>query len=504
MLKLLVLLAIVSCSQKSNDNSNTLPNTRTPQVQSEEGKSKFEVYMSPHQGTQAFEAIYKRVREAKKSIKVTIYSWSDADFNEALHFALDKKNPPIVRIAMRRAQFKKHHKTITALEAKGAMFKVSKINLHEKFFIIDGDKLINSSANLSGGAENKYSEDFVFIDALEEPKGSPITSLFKDFENEFAIIWNSASDYITEEEVTTADVLDHFIKDQNTVELSSQARLLSTSMNYRIEKPSQRDRDQGAVISLDRKPSRKLQLWTVRDGLIKHINNAKKNIFVSINHFNLEEISDALIAAVKRGVDVKMVVDSLEFHSYLHPREKTPLFVSDYKKLKGQDSEAPVRIKFYSLNPHYSSWSLNHHKYMLIDYDEKNLAETKLLAGSYNYSKTAEHAKFDNQVLYKGSRFTEIIRAFKVEFDYLWSLERGTNDVLDPQMVDNFSLPTNDLITLHTSTPFSLKWKEAVALEKKIKTLYPDAPSFGKHSHCAYYHVVKKVFIKRDRSSTCP
>jgi len=503
MFKLLLLLVLVSCSKNETNNSNNLPEINRPKVQTEEGKSEFKVLMSPHQGTEAFQAIYERVKAAKDSIKVTIYSWSDADFADALNFALDKENPPVVRIVMRKAQFKKHHNTITQLEAKGAMFKVSKVNLHEKFFIIDGNKLINSSANMSGGAENKYSEDFVFIDSIEEESDSPITSLFKDFENEFAIIWNSASDYKTEDEITTADELDHFVKDSNTVALDSNARLLSTSMNYSVEPPSARDIAEGAVISLNRKPSRKEQVWTVRDGLIKHINLAKKNISVNINHFNLEEISNALIEAVKRGVDVKMVVDSLEFHSKLHSREKTPLFVSDYKKLKGADSEAPVRIKFYSFNPHYSSWSLNHHKYMLIDFDENDMGKAKLLAGSYNYSKTAEHAKFDNQVLYKGERFAEIIKAFKIEFDYLWSLERNQDDSLSPTFTTQFSKPQNGLITLHTSSPFSLKWKEAVLLESQIKTLYPDAPFFGKHSHCAYYNVVKKVFIKRDRVSVC-
>ncbi|MDA9793381.1 phospholipase D-like domain-containing protein, partial [Bacteriovoracaceae bacterium] len=381
--------------------------------------------MSPRQGVKAFDKMYELIKEAKTDVNITIYSWSDTGLTKALHETLDREDAPIVRIVMKKDVFVKQAKVVAELEAKGAMFKRAKIELHEKFVLVDGVRLLNSSANMSGGAKHKYSENFVFFDAEGASKNSDIVSLLRDFKQEFAVIWNSGHDYITPDEIKVADVLNHKTKRANKYTALKNLSLLSSSMNYQIKAPSQRDFDKGSVIGLKRLPNKKDQIWMVKDSLVKAIKMAKKNVFVNINHFNIREISDELINAIERGIDVKLMVDSQEFKTYLNNREMTPQFVKDFQLLKGKKESIPVRVKFYSFQPHYKNWSLNHHKYMLVDYNTDN---TFLLSGSYNFSKTAEHAKFDNQIVFKGKSHQHIYDAFAEEFEYLWSLERSEDD----------------------------------------------------------------------------
>jgi phosphatidylserine/phosphatidylglycerophosphate/cardiolipin synthase-like enzyme len=471
-------------------------------VASDGNSDNIEVYMSPTQGKEAFEKMYDMIKEAEESVNVTVYSWSDSGFTKALRATLLKENPPTVRVVMKKSLFVKQKKTIEELEKLGAMFKSAKVELHEKFILADGKKLVNSSANMSGGAKNKYSENFIFFDNDGERNSSDITTIIKEFEKEFAIIWNSAHDFITDGEIQSADVLNH----KKTLRKRKRLRnikLYSSSMNYTITAPRKRDFDKGSVIGLKRKPNKKNQIWTVKDQIIKAINEAKTNIFLNINHFNLKEISDALIEAVKRGVDVKLAVDSQEFKMFLNNREMTPQFVKDFVKLKGKEAEIPVRVKFYSFVPHHSSWSLNHHKSILIDYDPSGSSDTLLLTGSYNYSKTAEHSKFDNQVRIKGDAYQKVHDAFYDEFMYLWNLERNSQDQPKKKNLDFFKVAKKNLIPLHSNIPFSLSWKEAVRLNNEIFKLHPESKFFYKSKQCQYFNTKSKIYLKRDRKTVC-
>ena len=473
------------------------------EIASNTDESKIQVYMSPTQGKQAFNKMYKMIKNAEKEVNITIYSWSDKGFTKALRETLERKNPPQVRVVMRKSVFKKHAKTIAELEKKGAMFKSAKIELHEKFILVDGHSLVNSSANMSAGAKNKYSENFIFFDSRDESDKSDIKSILKDFKQEFAIIWNNAHDYITPNEKMTADVLNHKIKRSNKMSTLKDIFLVSSSMNYRMVSPSKKDFNKGSNLGLKRMPNKKNQVWRVRDVLIKAIQNAKKSIELNINHFNIRQISDELIEAVKRGVDVKIAVDSQEFKTFINNKEMTPQFVKDYKKLKGKSSIAPVRIKFYSFVPHHTSWSLNHHKSILIDYDPNDTSDTVLITGSYNYSKTAEHSKFDNQVVIKGNLYKNVYEAFNNEFNYLWFLERTESDEVKKEHISFFTKGRSGLIPLHTNKPFSLIWGEAVNLKRRIAKLHPESRTFFKFKHCQYFSPTKKIFLKRNSKTIC-
>ncbi len=482
-------LLIASCSS-TNDRSYASKDSNNP----------IEVYMSPTQGKEAFEKMYNMIKTAKKEVSVTVYSWSDTAFTKALRESLSQKNPPIVRVVIKKDLYAKQVKAITELEKMGAMFKSAKIQLHEKFVLVDGIKLVNSSANMSNGAKYKYSENFVFFDGLKQPKGSDIAHTLNQFKKEFSIIWNSAHDIKTQGEVRSAG---HLQFSETETKTDSDIIFYSSSMNYKVTTPNKRDKAKGSTIGLKRIPNKKNQIWTVKDALIKTIRSAKKNILLNINHFNIREISDELIEAVKRGVDVKLAVDAQEFKTYINNKEMTPQFVSDYVALKGSKAEIPVRVKFYSFVPHFSSWSLNHHKYIMIDYDQDNPEQTKLLTGSYNYSKTAEHSKFDNQVLFQGKKYAEVFDAFFDEFDYLWKLERTSDDKPKQASVDYFLKPKKGFLPLHSGRSVSLTWKEAKKLKQDITRAYPDAKTFYKFKHCYFFNVKEKVFYNQNKKTVC-
>ena len=62
-------------------------------------------------------------------------------------------HPPLLRRTISK---------VKKLEDAGAEVKIAKYNMHEKYVIVDGKWMVNSSANMSGGAKTRYSEAFVY------------------------------------------------------------------------------------------------------------------------------------------------------------------------------------------------------------------------------------------------------------------------------------------------------------------------------------------------------
>lgn len=447
---------------------------------------------SPHEGTQAFEVIYDNVKAAKKTVYATIYSWSDKGITDSFKAAL--ANGADVRIVLHPSLAKKDRvkKVAKSLEELGAHLKIAKMNMHEKFIIVDNQFFVNSSANMSGGAKRRYSENFIFHDK-SSAQGK---ELLKQFNKEFVILWNSAKDIFTAEENIAPKL--NFTYTTN-LPVQTTTTLYSSSMNFvsKENKPSSKAYKQGKYITLSRNGGTRNQTWIVRDVIIKEIDNAKKNVLLSLNHFNIKAISDALIRAVKRGVEVKLTVDNQEFKTYINNKEMTPQFVADWKAIEGNKKlSPPVRVKFYSMAPSPRHWLLNHHKFIIVDFDEETIEDTILISGSYNLSKTAEHNQFDNTVVYKGVENAQIFLDFKKEFDHQWSWNRTNDDKPSNEVLSVFTtLKGDSSIPLHSKQAIALEWPEIKALRSKVnklangifKTLY-------KNRDCLYYDFVKKSF----------
>ncbi len=454
--------------------------------------TKFYSKFSPHEGAEAFEIIYKKVNKSQKYVYATIYSWSDKGITDSFKEALEKGIEVKIVLHPSLAKKSRIQKVATELEALGAELKIAKMNMHEKFFLIDDNFLLNSSANMSGGAKNRYSENFIF----HSDESSEGKTLINQFKKEFAILWNSGKDIFTSNEPIAKKL--PLNKLENLPD-SSEVTLLSSSMNYTIKnnKPSSKAYKLGKYYTLSRRNGVKNQTWKVRDTIIKHINNAKKNIYLSLNHFNIREISDALIKASIRGVDVKLTVDNQEFKSKINNKEMTPQFVKDWKKIDGNSKkEAPVRVKYYSHSPSPRHWLLNHHKFILIDYDKNDYENTTLISGSYNLSKTAEHNQFDNMVIYKTDRNKRLYKSFRAEFLKQWSWNRDSSDKPKEDILKQFTnLKNNSSISLHAKEAVALSWSEIFKLRKSVRKIAKNLfKGLYRNKDCLYYDIKTNSF----------
>lgn len=131
--------------------------------------------------------------------------------------------------------------------------------------------------------------------------------------------------------------------------------------------------------------------------LIQRINSADKNIFIAIYSFTHDGISDALLAAKKRGVEIEVVFDY----------DQSANASSDDEKLIAEGIKVAKR----------NGSGYMHNKYSVID---GNFVAT----GSFNYSQNADTRNDENLVFIQSS---DIAAKYKVDFDRLWSVSTVAN-----------------------------------------------------------------------------
>ncbi len=455
----------------------------------------FWALFSPHQGEEAFNTIYQAIENSKEKAWMTVYSWSDSTVAKNLEVAclsgVDVKVVlhPTLKNSSRVQDYAK------GIEDAGCGVKVSVKNMHEKFAIFDDNFSFNSSANLSGGAKSRYSENFIFNNDTS-PEGRLV---IKTLNREFKFLWNSSKDMYTNEISQEANEPAIELADlTNNPDSTTNPSFASSSMNFEYSKysPSTKAYQTGRYLRVSARKVAKEQTWFVRDAMIKLINEAQENILVNVNHLVIQEVADALLDAVKRGVDVRLAVDNQEFKTSLKSKEMTPYFVYHWEKLpENKGKVAPVRVKYYSHAPSPRHWALNHHKYMIFDYNENDFSKTKLMSGSYNISETAEHSQYDNMFTYKGEVFAQLFKDFKGEFDNLWNLNRDENDKPIQEAWDRVAKPYEGKIYLHTKMPVSLTWPEIESIRTSI---YKAAPKFFRDAYrkrdCYFFDLSKQVF----------
>lgn len=127
------------------------------------------------------------------------------------------------------------------------------------------------------------------------------------------------------------------------------------------------------------------------DHLIQRINSSQKSLYIAIYSFTHDGIADAVIAAKKRGVDVKVIFDY------------------DQSKIKESDDEKlavagiPIALR--------SGSGYMHNKFAVID---GNVVAT----GSFNYSENADTKNEENLVFIENP---SIAGQFKQDFDSIWA-----------------------------------------------------------------------------------
>lgn len=128
--------------------------------------------------------------------------------------------------------------------------------------------------------------------------------------------------------------------------------------------------------------------------LLYWINRANTSIHILIYSFTLDSVSDALIEAHNRGVDVKVVFEKQQITKY-----------SEYQKLKA----AGIEVR-NDTNPAYM-----HDKIMIID-------GIIVITGSYNYSAHAEESNNENLIIILSDSTANI---YEQEFKKIWEQSKG-------------------------------------------------------------------------------
>ncbi|MFA6064383.1 MAG: phospholipase D-like domain-containing protein [archaeon] len=131
--------------------------------------------------------------------------------------------------------------------------------------------------------------------------------------------------------------------------------------------------------------------------LIQKINSADKNIFIAIYSFTHDGISDALVNAKKRGIEIEVVFDY----------DQSANASSDDEKL----IDAGIKVS------RRNGSGYMHSKYTIID---GNFVAT----GSFNYSQNADTRNDENLVFIESY---SIAAEFKSDFDHLWSISDKAN-----------------------------------------------------------------------------
>ena len=129
--------------------------------------------------------------------------------------------------------------------------------------------------------------------------------------------------------------------------------------------------------------------------ILKEIKEAKSNIWLQGYSFTSKPISEALIRAHHKGIDVKVILDKSQTKSK-HSVIKSLLY-----------HNIPIWIDFKP--------TIAHNKIILID-------DSKVLTGSYNWSQAAEYKNAENLILLD-SKF--IYEKYKKNFLYRKSLSKN-------------------------------------------------------------------------------
>ena len=124
--------------------------------------------------------------------------------------------------------------------------------------------------------------------------------------------------------------------------------------------------------------------------VIYWIERANSTIHVLIYSFTLDSISDAIINAHDRGIEVMVVFEKSQISQY-----------SEYQKLRA--AGVPCRN---DTNP-----NLMHHKVMIVD-------GILVLTGSFNWSKSAQENNNENLIVIQS---THIASIYEADFQKIWT-----------------------------------------------------------------------------------
>lgn len=143
-----------------------------------------ELYFSPEGGCQ--QAILDAIAEADSSIDVAMYVFTEGDIARALIAAQD--SGVLVRILLDGQNANQKYSKATFLANAGipVRYETHSGLMHNKFAVLDGQKVLTGSFNWTASAEAFNDENLLVISS------QPLAA---KYETEFLEIWNAAHIY---------------------------------------------------------------------------------------------------------------------------------------------------------------------------------------------------------------------------------------------------------------------------------------------------------------------
>ena len=407
------------------------------------------------------------IDQARTSLDIAMYSFSDAGISEALDRAV--RRGVKVRFVFETASEDRKLAVADRWNSKSGRLEAIGINvrwvnkiMHHKYVIIDGPRddlakaetgtLVTGSGNWSNGAATRYDENTLFLTGYPE--------LLLKFQRQFNLLWDNSKDFehvALPYERATAVITDANIPDDASVDV------YYTSDNFSVSNTTFRIRTGKNTVS---------------DALVAAIGNATESILVASGHLRSRPVAEALIAKrlANPNMDIRVLLDSQEWIStWLHDlqeRERQDCLAaangsaSAIRKCDDKGfafgylvgvSGIAVRYKYYAYRWHYSYALQMHHKLMIIDGDE-------VWTGSYNLSDNAEHNTFENMIVFRGAEHASLVARYVANFEYLWTLERDSSaraDTLD-------EINTSSRIPL-VFTPVTQTWSEVDEIRQAVR-----------------------------------
>jgi phosphatidylserine/phosphatidylglycerophosphate/cardiolipin synthase-like enzyme len=421
---------------------------------------------------------------AQESLDIAMYSFSDNGISSALERAVQRgvKVRFVFETASadRRAGVDARPNTKSGrLENIGVDVRwVNKI-MHHKFVIVDGPRddadkagsaiIASGSGNWSNGAATRYDENTLFLQGYPE--------MAMRMQREFNHLWEHSKDFDLgtpgTQELSTLQITDEIIPEDPTM------GVLFTSANFDVN---------GSTFSLG-------DSSVVAEGLVAAIHGAKERIHIASGHLRSRPVAEALMGKRQTDpdIDIKVYLDGQEYISeWAHSNQEADLneclanASTDAATRKCTDkgflfgyqvgnSDIEVKYKYYAYRWDNSYALQMHNKFMIID--------DALYTGSYNLSDNAEHATFENMMMFDGPEFVSLVDAYEDHFQAMWVTGEGLLDGLTAQVQSGQDFPI-------VFEPMALDWAQVTDLKELMRVNCPDInsdayrKSASSHKYC--------------------
>ena len=135
-------------------------------------------------------------------------------------------------------------------------------------------------------------------------------------------------------------------------------------------------------------PSLETLFTEQKDKIIKELKDARFVIWIAVAWFTLDEIYALLVDKQKEGLDVRIIISEHEFNKTMYNKYKEVLNIKEYPSFGTYNN------------------SIMHNKFCVIDL-------TKVIHGSYNWSKKAEYNKETITIVEDKSVAEKFLEEFK-------------------------------------------------------------------------------------------